>query len=282
MLTVMALIFDEIGRWSEIKLDIIEKYALPYSQILSSRTNPKFYHIYIDAFAGSGTHISKTTGDPVRGSPLRALDINPPFKEYYFIDTDGAKVAELRKKVSNRPEAHILEGDCNTKLLVEVFPKVKHEDYRRGLCLLDPYGLDLDWEVIKTAGQMKSIDMILNFPVMDMNRNVLWSNPQEVDPADIVRMNAFWGDDSWKEIAYRQQPNLFGEVQSVKESNRTIVLAFKERLQQVAEFAHVSQPLPMRNSKANIIYYLFFASQQKVASDIIKNIFDKYRIWGIQ
>jgi len=265
MPTEMALVFDEIGRWSEIKLDIIEKYALPYSQILSSQTNPEFPHVYIDAFAGSGTHISRTTRDPVRGSPQRALDIHPLFKEYYFIDTDGAKVAELKRIVSNHPEAHALEGDCNSKLLTEVFPKVRHEDYRRGLCLLDPYGLDLDWEVIKTAGQMRSIDMILNFPVMDMNRNVLWSNPEDVDLADLSRMNAFWGDESWKKVAYHQQPNLFGEVREIKESNRTIALAFRKRLQEVAEFAHVSQPLPMRNSKGTTVYYLFLASQQQVA-----------------
>ncbi len=282
MSTEMALVFDEIGRWSEIKLDIIEKYALPYSQILSSRTNPEFHHVYIDAFAGSGTHISRTTGDPIRGSPQRALDINPPFKEYYFIDIDGSKVDELKRIASNRPEVHVLKGDCNSKLLTEVFPKVRREDFRRGLCLLDPYGLDLDWEVIKTAGQMRSIDMILNFPVMDMNRNVLWSNPEGVDPADISRMNTFWGDDSWKEIAYHQQTNLFGEVQEIKESNRTIALAFKERLQKVAGFVHVSQPLEMRNSKRTVVYYLFFASQQQVADDITKHIFDKYRIRGIQ
>ncbi len=167
-------------------------------------------------------------------------------------------------------------------MLTEVFPKVRREDYRRGLCLLDPYGLDLDWEVIKTAGQMRSIDMILNFPVMDMNRNVLWSNPEGVDIADIERMNAFWGDDSWKEIVYHQQPNLFGEVRWIKESNRTIALAFKERLQRVAGFAHVSEPLPMRNSRGTIVYYLFFASQQQVANAIIEDIFNKYRIRGMQ
>ena len=278
----MALVFDKIGHWSEIKLDILEKYALLYSRILSSRTHPEFYHIYIDAFAGSGTHISRTTGSHVRGSPQRALDIDPPFKEYYFIDTDCAKVSELKRNVENRPEAQVLEGDCNSILLTVVFPKVKRKEYRRGLCLLDPYGLDLDWEVIKTAGQMKSIDMILNFPVMGMNRNVLWSNPEGVDPEDIARMNVFWGDDSWEEIAYHQQTNLFGEVREIKESNRTIALAFKERLQKVAGFAHVSQPLDMRNSRGTIVYYLFFATQQQVADDIIKHIFDKYRIRGMQ
>ncbi|MBM4432699.1 MAG: three-Cys-motif partner protein TcmP [Chloroflexi bacterium] len=279
MPTEMALIFDEIGYWSEIKLDIIRRYALEYSKILSKR---KLYHIYIDAFAGSGKHISRTTGGPVPGSPQIALDIIPPFKEYYFIDIDGAKVAELNKIVANRPEAHVLEGDCNSKLLTDVFPNVMYRDFRRGLCLLDPYGLDLDWEVIEAAGQMKSIEIFLNFPVMDMNRNVLWSNPDGVDPTHITRMNTYWGDESWKEIAYRQIPNLFGEVKEIKESNKTIALAFRERLQEVAGFAYISQPLPMRNSKGAIVYYLFFASQQQVADDIIKYIFDKYSSWGMK
>ena len=275
----MALIFDEIGYWSEIKLDIVRRYALEYSKILSKR---KLYHIYIDAFAGSGRHISRTTGSSVPGSPQIALDIIPPFKEYYFIDIDGAKVAELNKIVANRPEAHVLEGDCNSKLLTDVFPNVMYRDFRRGLCLLDPYGLNLNWEVIQTAGEMKSIDMFLNFQVMDMNRNVLWRNPEGVDPASIKRMNTYWGDESWKEVAYRPIPNLFGEVREIKESNRTIALAFRERLQEVAKFAHISQPLPMRNSKGTIVYYLFFASQQQVADDIIKHIFDKYHSWGIK
>jgi three-Cys-motif partner protein len=274
----MAVKFDNIGRWSEIKLEIIEKYALSYSKILSSRKNPSFHHVYIDAFAGSGTHISRTTGEAVRGSPLRALDISPPFKEYYFIDTDGDKVLELKKKTFERPEVHILEGDCNIKLLTEVFPKVKREDYKRGLCLLDPYGLDLDWEVISMAGNLGSIDMILNFPVMDINRNVLWINPYEVDISGIERMNAFWGDDSWKEISYRQQPDLFGEVRFLKENNNAVSQAFKEHLQKDAGFKHVSQPLPMRNSKGAVIYYLYFASQQQIAKDIIEDIFNKYRV----
>jgi len=278
----MRLVFDEIGYWSEIKLDIVEQYALQYSRILSSRKNPEFYHIYIDAFAGSGKHISRTKGSSVRGSPQIALDINPPFKEYFFIDIDGDKVAELNRIVSGRPEAHVLEGDCNSKLITEVFPKVKYEDYRRGLCLLDPYGLDLSWEVINRAGQMRSVDMFLNFPVMDMNRNVLWKDPSGVDYADVFRMNAFWGDESWGEVAYRPARDLFGQTVGMKESNRTIAVAFKKRLKEVAGFKYVSRPMPMRNSRGATIYYLFFASQQQVADDIITDIFDKYDKRGVK
>jgi three-Cys-motif partner protein len=276
----MASLFDEIGYWSEMKLEIIREYASQYSLILSKQQNPAFHHVYIDAFAGPGKHISRTTGNFVSGSPKIALDIKPPFKEYYFIDINGDKVAELEKLVSTHPahpNAHVLKGDCNARLLTDVLPNVKYENYRRGLCLLDPYGLDLNWAVMETAGQMKTIDMFLNFPVMDINRNVLWKERQGVNPDDILRMNAFWGDDSWQTVAYTQVLDMFGDIHETKEGNKTIAEAFKKRLKEQAGFTHVSSPLPMRNSNEAVVYYLFFASQKPVAKNIIDAIFEKYR-----
>jgi three-Cys-motif partner protein len=189
-------------------------------------------------------------------------------------------VASLRALTGKRSDVHVYEGDCNQVLLTEVFPKVRYEEYRRGLCLLDPYGLHLTWEVIQTAGQMRSIDLFLNFPVADMNRNVLWHNPEPVAPADIERMNAFWGDDSWRKVAYTTQKNLFAMEE--KAENETIAAAFRERLRHAGEFKHVPDPLPMRNSKGAVVYYLFFASQNDAAERIIRDIFKKYSQRGIR
>jgi three-Cys-motif partner protein len=163
---------DKIGYWSEIKLDIIKKYANAYSTILAAQDKPRLKHVYIDAFAGAGVHLSKTRGEEIEGSPVIAANTQPPFKEYHFIDLDGQKVEHLRSLFGTRSDVHIYHGDCNRIMLEDVFPKVQFKQYRRGLCLLDPYGLHLDWEVIRTAGQMKSIDLFLNFPIMDMNMNV--------------------------------------------------------------------------------------------------------------
>ena len=81
---------DEIGPWSEVKLDILKRYAVEYSRILSKQKG--LFHVYIDAFAGTGFHLSKTTGEMVRGSPLNALLVQPPSKEYHLIDINGDKV----------------------------------------------------------------------------------------------------------------------------------------------------------------------------------------------
>jgi three-Cys-motif partner protein len=271
--------YDEIGYWSEIKLDIIKDYAAAYSRILSSQKNPNFYHIYIDAFAGAGKHISKKTGTSVLGSPMNALHVEPPFREYHFIDLDKQKISSLEEIAGSRQDVRIYHGDCNLVLLEEVLPNAEYKDYRRVLCILDPYGLDLNWEVIYTVGRMKSVDIFLNFPVADINRNVLWRKPEGVSAAQIERMNQFWGDESWRQEAYVPSPQikLFGETEELKTSNEVIAEAFRKRLEKKAGFRNVPEPIAMRNTQNAVVYYLFFASHKPVAEGIVKDIFKKYK-----
>jgi three-Cys-motif partner protein len=251
----------------------VAEYAKAYTTIL--RAQKGFTRVYIDAFSGPGRHISKKSGEFIPGSPLEVLAVSPAFDEYHFIDLDRGKLDELRRQVGARPDVTLYQGDCNDVLLKEVVPTVRYEDYRRGLCLLDPYGLNLKWEVIASAGQSRTIDMILNFPVADMNRNALWRDPTKVSADAKKRMTAFWGDDSWSKVAYSTKRGLFEEFPE-KEDNETIARAFRKRLKEVAGFAFVSQPLPMRNSKGATIYYLFGASQKEVGVKIIDSVFKKH------
>ncbi len=276
---VYQLKYDKIGYWSEIKLDIIKEYASAYSRIISSQTSPQFYHLYIDAFAGPGKHISKNTGNFVPGSPENALLVTPPFREYHFIDLDKQKIESLENMAGTRTDIYIYHGDCNHVMLDRVFPRTKYENYRRALCVLDPYGLHLNWEVISKAGQMKSVDIFLNFPVADMNRNVLWRKPENVSSFQIERMNRFWGDDSWRKQAYVASPQmqLFGNSKKEKASNEAIADAFRTRLKKVAGFQNVPKPIAMRNSQNAVVYYLFFASHKPVAENIVQDIFNKYK-----
>ena len=41
------------------------------------------------------------------------------------------------------------------------------------------------------------------------------------------------------------------------------------------------QPIPMRNEKGAVIYYLYFASPDKTGAKIVSEIFDKYRSEGV-
>jgi len=72
------------------------------------------------------------------------------------------------------------------------------------------------------AGQLGTIEIFLNFPVMDMNRNVLWNNPDKVDPSQKDRMSFFWGDENWHEAAYSKHQGLFDTIEE-KNSNEVLL-----------------------------------------------------------
>ena len=64
----MAVEYDEIGIWSEVKLAIVREYAAAYSKIMEAWRRDKINRlswIYIDAYAGPGYHLSKKTGETV-------------------------------------------------------------------------------------------------------------------------------------------------------------------------------------------------------------------------
>jgi len=134
--------------------------------------------------------------------------------------------------------------------------------------------------VVRSAGESGSIEVFLNFPIHDMNRNVLRRDPGSVDEQQRARMDAFWGDRTWDEAAYSKTPGLFGEIDE-KTTNEELAAAFRDRLVQVAGFRYVPEPMPMRNNKGAVVYYLFFASPNKTGGKIVSEIFDKHRDRGV-
>ena len=267
-----TLALDEIGRWSEIKLAILREYAPAYARVLKG----KLRFEYIDGFAGAGEHLSKTTGEHILGSPLLALDVKPQFEAYHLVDQDAAKVEHLRALIGERLDVFLHHGDSNRLLLKKILPQFEYPKRRRALCVLDPYGLTLEWAVVAEAGRLGTVDVLINFPLMDMNRNVLWHRPDKVSPGQAARMTQFWGDETWRNVAYSTATNLFGEPE--KQANEIIADAYRNRLLQVAAFKYVPVPLPMRNRMNAIVYYLFFASQNDVANRIAGSIFKKHAL----
>lgn len=267
---------DVIGSWSEVKLEIVRDYAMEYSKILAKDDRIR-RHLYVDAFAGAGVHISKRTGEYVAGSPLNALNIKPPFSEYHFVDLDEKRVEGLQRLAEGTASVQVHHGNCNDVLIDSILPRAKYEDYSRALCLLDPYALSVDWRVLEISGKMRSVEVFYNFMIMDANMNVFWKNPDKVPPSQLARMDAVWGDRSWRDIAYKKGKNLFGDDLEEKASNAQIANAFRTRLREVAGFKYVPEPVPMKNTQGATVYYLFFASPNATGNKILNHIFNKYR-----
>jgi three-Cys-motif partner protein len=142
---------------------------------------------------------------------------------------------------------------------------------------LDPYGIHgkpLRWQTIKHLAELRTVDIFLNFPLMDINRNTLRKRLSNADDADVSAFNEFCGTDDWKDLMY--EPDLFGDLGKIG-NNRTLADWFRERLKTVAGFKFVPDPILMRNSKGGKLYFLYFASHQSVAQKVIMDIFTKYR-----
>lgn len=271
--------YDEIGIWSEVKLDIIKEYAAAYTTIMRAQQRdriPSLHWIYVDAYAGPGYHLSKASGELVEGSPLVALNTSPPFDEYHFIDSDSIRADRLRDLVQDRPDVSIYSDDCNKVLIEKVFPRADYRKYQRALCLLDPYNIDLKWEVIEAAGKSRSIEIFVNLMIMDINRNALRRNPDKSIASKVCQLTRLWGDESWKEAGYDKVSTLFDQLVPQKVSNERFAEAFRQRLQKKAGFKFVPKPMPMKNKTDTVIYYLYFASQNAAGMDVVSYIFNKY------
>jgi len=266
---------DEIGPWSEIKLDILRDYAAPYSRILKRNG---FRHGYIDTFSGPGLHVRRAGGEEVLGSPLVALGVEPPFDEYHFIDLDGEKVDFLRGHVGSRPDVTFYKADSNQVMLELILPRFIYAKCTRALCVLDPYALTLDWKVVCAAGSSQAVEVFINFPVMHMNRNCKKEDISDILPGELDAMDRFWGDRSWHPAMFRpsRQGNLFGENELDKTENLDLANAYCERLKKIAGFGFVAEPLAMRNSRNAIVYYLIFAGPNKIGWRIVQDIYRKY------
>jgi three-Cys-motif partner protein len=264
------IVRDELGPWSIDKLAIVQKYAIAYSRVMEGFP---LHSIYIDGFAGSGHNVERATGQPVEGSPLRVLDIEPGFEEYHFIDIDASKLDELKFATRSRSNVFFYNEDAN-KALLRIIPTVKYSDFKRALCVLDPYGLDADWNVLVAAAKQGTVEIFFNFSIMDINRNILRRNRDIVSQRQYDRMMRAWGDNSWQKELFSTDRNLFGDSEKV--DNWTIAKAFQKRLRDVAGFGYVPEPVAMKNSKNAVLYFWFFASQNLTGAKIAKDIFKLY------
>ena len=97
---------DTTGR----KLNVIREYLSMYQKALS---NKGFKTLYIDGFAGSGEvplaeHAENLFDEDVRtviaGSADRALNVDPPFARYIFIDKRRKCIEALKAKFQRQSE----------------------------------------------------------------------------------------------------------------------------------------------------------------------------------
>ncbi len=265
---------DEIGRWSEQKLELLEKYLKAYSVVMNGQKTSwlKEYH-YIDAFAGSVKPKMKDTGEYIAGSPLRALEATPPFDVYWFIELSPWRLQQLENLRAQFPTRtmRIRQKDCNEVLRNEVVTELTYASKKRGLVFLDPYGLQVEWNTIKALAKARTLDIFVNFPLMGITR--LLKRDELPGKNALAILNRVMGSSDWIEQIYQPslQMSFIDEGSISRDVMRAEWLArvYANQLDQL--FSFVSEPAIMTNTRNAALYALFLASHNKKAAKNIGN-----------
>ena len=219
------------GDWTEEKLKRIKKYLSAYTTALK---NQPFRTAYIDAFAGTGYRQRKQAEHPtehlfpefveqdtqnfLQGSAQIALQTQPRFDKYIFIEQDVERYTELQKLKVDYPELAediILENkDCNVYLQELCL----HRNWRnnRAVIFLDPFGMQVEWLTIEAIAETEAIDLWILFP-LGVAVNRLLRRDGQIDDTLRRKLDTIFGTTQWFDAFYKtnREPTLFGEKESL-------------------------------------------------------------------
>ena len=285
------------GRWTLEKLECVRKYLAAYVKVMM---NQPFKTAYIDAFAGTGytrfkgekaapagmfddeTSTSEAKGFS-QGSAQIALEVEPPFGTYIYIEKDDKRAQELEKLKERFPHRadsiKVKVGDANEELAKLCDPKMRWGG-RRAVLFLDPYGMQVDWTTIESVGRTKHIDMLFLFP-LGMGVMRLLRRDAQISPENAARLTRLFGTSDWRKEFYADdvQPGMFDEPGAapgkVKVAKPQEVANFWLKRLGTA-FEHVSQKgRVLRNSRNSPLYLLCFAAGNPKGRKIMDDIFKK-------
>jgi len=291
---------SEVGPWARQKLDVLAKYLRAYTTVLKGERWCEGY-IYVDAFAGPGTHsLRPSDGVSARdsqlrlikdeprtenfddqqfidGSPRVALSLVNPFTHYRFIELNPARAARLRELKTEYPNRDIVvwEKDCNSYLIQNLLARPKtFWTSHRAVVFLDPFGMQVPWSTLESLGSTNAIEVLINLPVgMAIQRLLRRDGRFSITQRE--KLDAYLGSSEWFDVIYESDETLFGvDMKKVEWSGEKLVDWYRKRLAE-SSFKFVSVPRLVRNTHGGHLYYLIHAGPNATGNKIANQILIK-------
>lgn len=277
------------GLWTRKKLEMLEQYLTFYTQALK---NQPFTLHYVDAFAGTGSHVPVVEDsqpmlvpyEDFKGSVLTALEVNPGFHRYHFNDLNPDHINELEKIRQEHPtrQIRIYQQDAN-RFVPEFCESLGKND--RAVLFLDPYSTQLKWETLEHVARSGKVDLWLLFPISVILRMA----PRKEDriiPEWKGTLDKLLGTSEWQEALYKpvERPpmdDMFGnpedELPGERLNESELEKWVTSRLRSL--FPYVAEPVPLKNKGRPLFLFYFAVSNpseaawnlaRKVVTHIIK------------
>ena len=255
------------GAWTEIKLDILRKYLEFYTKALSKQG---FELLYIDAFAGTGSRTEIVPSVPILGQEEKkisldgsariALNIEPKFHRYLFIETNSKRIKELEKIRAEFRNTYIkIENADANKVITELASKpIWYNNKFRGVIFIDPYGMEVSWETLNAIVTTESFDVWYLFPISGVCRQAARDN-KKMEEYKKEALDKLFGTREW-ENAFYVKTTKRGLFETTENTVRKLTIKQMEewvsnRLKTI--FTHVSAPVVLPATGAQL-YSLYF------------------------
>lgn len=194
----------------------MSKYLRAYRTIFDRNERAKYFRVsYVDAFAGTGViprpeiegafaslipSMAAAEEEFRKGSVRRALEVNPPFHDYVFVERDRTKCEELkalRDEFPNR-SINVLNEDANVALLK--WCQEMDTRRQRAVVFLDPFGASVERKVIEAIAKTQAVDLWILFPYSAVNR--MLTRDRKPSSSWSERLTRIFGTEAWDEEFY--------------------------------------------------------------------------------
>ncbi|MEB2524661.1 three-Cys-motif partner protein TcmP [Burkholderia multivorans] len=160
----------KVGAWSEDKHVALSRYV---DAALKAREKWS-YASFIDLFSGPGRVMNRDSKTISDGGVLSAWRMSKkggaPFNEIYIADADVASVeacATRLRSTGAHVQAWAGKASETVDWVLDALPAGLH------FAFLDPFNIEhLDFEIIRKLASRRSIDILIHFSVMDVQRNI--------------------------------------------------------------------------------------------------------------
>lgn len=251
-----GLIIPEVGEWSRHKHHFLLRYVDAFTTAMRKKGWRGLH--YIDIFAGAGIERDRATLELSWGSPMIATYAG--FDGLHLCESNADKHGALDARVqraSNSKVLQVLRGDANERVH-EIMAAIP--DRSLSLAFLDPYGLHLEFNTLKTLSA-KRADLIIFFPDrLDFLRNTVkyyFENPH----SNLDRAMGSGAD--WRKVWNETPDGRKAEAMRSLYCDQIRTLGY-------AHFDFEGIP-----SEGRRLYWLIFCSKHKAGARIWRNTAEK-------
>lgn len=222
----------------------------------------------------------------VDGSARRALNTNPSFDKYFFIELKARKLSALKTLQSEHSckQIDIIQEDANVALKA----LCGYQDWKntRAVLFLDPFGMHVEWSTLEAIAKTGAIDVWYLFPYSGLYRQAA-KNADAMDSDKLESITRLLGTDEWRTVFYapQRQTDLFGnETGDAREADHTEMLKYVSKRLKIL-FPAVAEPKILyqagnsKNPSGAPLFALYFAASNpspkayglalKIAKDIL-------------